>query len=417
MSIRSDIALGAICWINVYRKKYAHKAKEIFSFFINKDRAQALGLLSLDIDRQFTGDEVESVLLFCKKACLSVRDLRRIGEKARLRGCLQDPSERIVHIYPGCHASLLRSPRQGYNQIDGTVPCTAPDSTSRYLVCTNWNNNSAAVDATLFCGLMLDVGRIQLDQINYDLSTLLPGPAAVFRNIIRTPWGLLSQQLRDGLRNGLSKALEEMDPERFARGTAVHVLNVLDVCFCRLPQTSFTQMRCSKCCDGHLKLDNRSEPFRCWKLCLHKTSLALQASLDRICSLQLDWTADSPCSNGSSCNGRRYVGKGFIDRPPLTLLIIIPGGLTKRDDEVVKAFEGFTLAYSQVTRSLTQQYKAVGCVISAGSAHFLCRWMLSDEIFEYNGKRAANCTKVLDNDWFTGLAGDQEVMAIFYRQY
>ncbi len=353
----------------------------------------------------------------------TIAELEELGRQARSRGCLRNDTEKVHEMVEGTFVSILRRVGRGWQDIDGRIPRGEEDDAGRYTVGTNWDRNSCAVDSALFCGLMLDAGRIQIDQLAPSSRGKLGEPALILRRIVASPWGLLTQRQRDELRNVLGDGLDRADADRFRRGRFQDVIEVVQACFHRLPQVSFTEVRASRCCDGHMVVSEGQAAERTAGFYLpgNDGNASVQEMMERILGPK-PTSVSTRCSRQNECTGTCSRFRLVLDRMPPTLLLYLPRPISEKANDVWRLFERLDVAYQDTRGGQTIQYEPVGCVMFVHGNHFVVRWKAKGEddgIIEYDGMSGAEVSVVAN--WWKGLSKRKGktsagVLAMFYRQ-
>jgi hypothetical protein len=325
-------------------------------------------------------------------------------------------------------ASVLRSVRRGWHHVDGTMPQGDEDDRRRYTVGTNWHQNSCAADSVILCAIMLDAGRVQIDQISPSRRASLPVPADVLRQLVARPWGLLSQHQRDGLRDVLVDTLAHTNSELFPRHEFQSVNRLLDVGFDQLPQLSWTEITASVCCDGQLAVADTQKTRRVTGFQLMRK--AEDSSTQDLTNDILGRTRSpdvTPCSLGVKCTGARFRTRLILDRMPPVLLLHLPQPISEEEEAVWKLLEPVDLTYESSRGQKSIRYTPLGCVLMVNWTHFVVRWKAKregrDQIIHYDGMVSAQVSEV--GSWWAGLGnrkgqkGKKQhtgIVAMFYRQ-
>lgn len=69
-----------------------------------------------------------------------------------------------------------------------------------WLALRSYKKDSCDVDTCLFVAMILRLGRVQGDQISFEITSKLPAPAFMLRTLACFPWGTLATKERSGLR-------------------------------------------------------------------------------------------------------------------------------------------------------------------------------------------------------------------------
>ncbi|KIW09644.1 hypothetical protein PV08_12105 [Exophiala spinifera] len=265
--------------------------------------------------------------------------------------------------------------------------------------------------------IILEAGRIQVDQVSSTLFARLPDPAQVVRRINSRLWGTLSSEQRRRMSDVLRRSLYTSDPKMFPAAPALLPLaEVFDQCFTGLAQVSFTKIRTVTCCDGQITVKAGTTPQRENSLYLTRFPL-----IDAVRALfqGSHIPAGHDCSSGPGCTRSRKVRPTVLDRLPPTLVIHIPP-TDEPSARAVELFRNITFTYLKPTGEVSVEYAVVACVMmsgTAGSIHFTVVWNVENESYwEYNGMRADGRLREIDS-WFhiRGRPSAQQVVMMVYR--
>lgn len=336
------------------------------------------------------------------------------------RGCLLEVGEKKLAPLEGYGSTILLLPetKKQWDKVDGTIPHGPNDDACRYRAFTNGNLHSAAVDATLFCAIMLDAGRLQIDQISFGQARQLNNPAALLRTIVRTPWGLLPQEKRDNLRDGLLKELEQYNPNQFATSDCLDIINVLEVCFDGLPQLSSTVIKAGVCCNQKITILSNRNAIRDHMLLIQKGTVHPLQALINLYYCPTTYTSEgssSPCDLGSLCTkqvrGLHYI----LDRSSPSFLLTLSQPISRVEEDIFKGLQGFKLGHywNGLDRDVVL-YETVGCILKRSDNRYLCRWKNGDKILQYDGMESAEVLEFPGGSWYQGC--NTAIVAIFYRQ-
>ncbi len=404
-------ALGVVYWI-------AHNPNEWVFFpalhdtrqLITRSRASRLRILTHDT-------HYDPIILraFSDKTGLSVGQLEQYGKEVRRRGYLHQRDEKRYRYTSDSECSILRSIRDGWDKVDGTMPDTAEDNLIRYIVGPIWSENSCAVDCAIFCGIMLDAGRLQADQITAAAASQLPRSAHCMRRIVWRLWGLLQPAQRSSMRNSLRVCLHEFNKERFPEAPAqLPLAEVFEACFIQLPQLSFTDVQGQQCCDGNITINNRTRPSRTH--CLYATSPPLKKCLQEIFDGRPSPEHRATCSRGPACTRRWSRRRIVLDRLPPTLIVHLPP-VRKTAVEAWALFDDIKLTYQAPLEVRDITYHAVGCVLMSGTAataHFMVVWRARGLFWLYDGMMNAGRVQRVAS-WLDVRTRGLQVIALILR--
>lgn len=363
---------------------------------------------------QDTHVDATSLEDICTKTGLTLRQLEGYGREARRRGYLRKRTERVYEYAQGLSCRVLRGFKEDWMRVDGTLPQQEDDMVQRYLFGSVWAKNSCAVDCALFCGIMLDAGRMQVDQITTEGMSQLPEPAQVLRKVVSREWGLLAQTKRDQMRDVLRYSLHQYDPARFPAAPALLVAtDVLDTCLHSLPQLSYTDIHAVRCCDNELRVSTGATPSRVNNLTVLTPPLQarLQASFDGRPVPNSRFT----CTRGEDCT-RSYTTLSLVlDRMPPTLMIHLPSVSLQQSHEW-GLFDDVSLTYQGPRAEARVRYRAIGCVVRLGVTgvpHFVVVWRIQDHYICYDGLKGGKVRRT--KDWFDGGGRGQRIITLFCR--
>lgn len=376
----------------------------------NYSRANRQGLYLIDIDNTLGCSE--GVERFCKLAKVSEEELRQLGKEAEAIGCLANVSKKELIITPARTEMVTRNIRSGFNRIDGTILSTDEDEAKRYSIMPRWQNNSCAVDVTLFAAIMLNIGRIQIDQLTYKCQNALRVPALMVRATVRTLWGMLDQKTRNRLRNHLAEALEQMDPTKLKQGSYIDIGDILEPCFAGNPQLEFTMVKASVC--GH-EVPLVSEDAGMKRTCsMHIANLnnSLESKLNLIFSLKQS-RGQERC-DAIDCDKRPRRGWVVVDRLPPTLLVILGDTVTEARNKMFGLGKDICFDAMHTKGMMRAKYRMIGCVFRVEENHFVGRWNCEDALVEYDGMVSPSVGELDGMDWYSGMKAEDGVVAAFY---
>lgn len=381
-------------------------------------RARASGLLELDVTTSFAEGNA-AIDVFCNTANITRSKLLDLGRAAQARGCAAHDAEKFVTVSEDVSAWIFRRTRPDWDRVDGTMPQGQGDTDKRYKTCVKWTGNSCAVDSAIFVGLMLDAGRVQVDQISPHRKAQLPPVAAALRAIVATAWGNLTQAQRNSLRKILREELEQLDPDRFAVGDYCDVTEVMLYCFNELPQLSWTYIRASRCTDGALIMPSGERAQR--RLGITYTRQRGNLSVAELMNAYMSWEplTVADCDHNGASSHAHTRGKLVLDRMPPVLYLNFPEPVKREADASLKMFESFEVIYTDTRGQQSIEYEAIGAVFMMNSDHFIVRWVDRDNperIVTYNDMTGPGVVRTTGGDWFKRLNKSAGVLGVFYRQ-
>lgn len=368
------------------------------------------GLYDLD-----TASELVPYLL--SEEGITLADLEEIGQLVQDRG-YQKKLDQQVYPYADQRFTPIQRPiKPGWNEIDGTLCYDDRGSMKRYTLGPPWSNNSCAVDCALYCAIMLDIGRIQIDQVSTRALKELPVPTAVTRFIVQSDWSRNSTTSLAQQRDYLRECLYEYDPARFPVAPKhLPIAEVLRVCL-QSPQMTFTDIGALLCCDRDLRASNKVRPHQ--DNSVYVLGDHIQTYIQELLDLRTterpeDWrcTGNPPCT-------RKDVKKVklVLDRLPPTLMVHTDPqdrGRCNRN----RVFDDLTLRYRRPRTVVTTSYRAVGCVTmsgSGGTSHFKVVWRTPNGFLKYDGLIDEGKAQRIDS-WFPpGRRSTDQVIVIFFR--
>ena len=361
---------------------------------------------------------------------MTVVILQQLGLQAEARGYSSTTAEKEYKMTEDTSLLILRQIRETWHYVDGTVPRGDHDDKLRYNMGPRWFKNSCAIDSALFCAIMLDAGRIQVDQISPAQLACLGQPAGALRRIVSKPWGVLSQTQRDGLRDVLADALTHTDPRRFPRHSPHSIDEVLKICFDRLPQLSFTGVKAHICCNDELTIKGSQSATREIGFYLQRPreNMSVQDVLQSMLSRRAP-KHKIPCDDSGCCTGPRFSIRLILDRMPPILLTYALAPISEKENKTFQLFKRLELIYYTTRGEQTIRYSPLGCVIILDWGHFVVRWRTvedgQEQIIHYDGMTSSKATKV--KGWWAGLGScarstkmgsrsGSGVVAAFYRK-
>jgi hypothetical protein len=289
---------------------------------------------------------------------------------------------------------VYRDITRHWANTDGTQQESPEDTALRFTVFPRWSNNSCAVDSALFVGIMLNAGRSIIDTIS--TVSLTPEqrlhPSSTFRTIMCTPWGTITPDQRDALRDRLAMRLEKYNKTLFPCGSLLAVTEVLETCFNSFANVSFTTIveGVRICCDNVNHYPER----------VHYTDITMlnltgpdESSFQQLLHSYFDahpLNDTSTCSNGANCTRewrRRLVIVDESGRVPPTLLVSFARPISPGQAKKMSVFDRDITIRAQFLHYEDEiSYIVVGCVYRVNGIHFIGRWRVSaSEWVEYDG--------------------------------
>lgn len=319
-----------------------------------------------------------------------------------------------VQLLPPFH------PRK-WRLYDGTLPTSTYEN--RYRSLASWSQNSCALDAILFAGIYSRAAVQQIDGITIDSWRRLSASQKTFREVLRLPWGSLSQNEKDAARDRW-RTVSQTEYKGKSNGTDLkRCVNQLMVeCFGGLPSFSFTAIQARVSCCGSFrpkKLRNVTER-RCNVL---EVLLRNYQTIPEVIQ-GVFWTEDakgSPNSCNSSCKRGSFKTKVVLDRLPPMLAILIGGGVEILKHKQTRPYDDLELQYRTIKSWKKTKFTLDGIIFCVGSNqdHFIGRWQghedLIGQIVHYdsyhNGPEVVRVAS-----WDEGLRPEDRIRVLVYRQ-
>jgi hypothetical protein len=372
-------------------------------------RAASLGVLPQDIY-----PDAFNLRNICDKAKLTLTDLEAYGRVAKGRGYLKKRKEKYYEYRKGSHYTIYRRTEQDWFKIDGTMPQRERDTLSRYTLGPIWKSNSCAIDATIVAAVMLDAGRMQVDQMTVGAVRALPAPTQVVRHIVCREWGLLSHGKRERMRDELRGTLEKFNPDVFATASGLlPVAEVLDICL-KIPQLSLTDIVAARYCDEQLTLSIGTNPSH---VNSYYVSAPIQPNLQALFEDQQYLLPPEDCPLGKQCTFNHMKKTIILDRLPPTLMVHLNGNVDERVSQSEQLFEDVAISYSDPKKEFHMVYRVVGCIMVTGTgsaAHFIVVWRVGHRFLLFDGLQNQGEAIILDG-WFRARAKTARVTTVFLR--
>jgi len=332
------------------------------------------------------------------------------------------PSEKNFQYSEGTVASVLRPVMATWDQLDGTINPSRDDEKQRYRYGPIWSDSSCAVDCAIFVGLMLDVGRIQIDQVSPQDLLKEPVPSFLMRKIVSRHWGQLDDTARSKMRDYLRDELCRFDPASFhppPKGNPV--ADVINTCFHGVPQVSYTSVRVTRHCDGVYMVNNATVPRR--NNCVYIGQVPVGAYVQARFSPTTDQVSgrakDVLCAHDEGiCLHSVTTQLMILDRMPPHLVVHVAGVVDSPSTRSADPYQGITITYldrRHQPRSIS--YRAVGAVLAEDTAlatHFLVVWHLEDEHVLYDGMKNNGRIRRIQGWWDLGIASCR-IVTIFFQ--
>jgi hypothetical protein len=357
--------------------------------------AKDTGVIGLDIDTNFAADASAGLKSFAAAIGVSMSAIRAEGISAISTGTHRWPGKKSASVQgSSTSVNVYRRLTDNWALTDGTREASDEDTAVRFTVFPRWNNNSCAIDCTLFVGIMLNAGRSIVDTLPTTPLTRAQKshPSHAFRSILHVLWGTLDSQQHDALRDRLAARLAIYDSERFTRGNFISVADVLETCFASFASVSFTAMTrgARLCCDGIVQY---SERITCRDITVIHLSHAHEGSFEDIINEYFGPRAlecQSTCSKGQRCTrqwSRRFVIVDDGYRLPPTFIVHLTSTVTPSQATKMSIFDGpVSIRVQFPDLEATRTYIAVGCILLRYNSHFTSRWRVSaHEFVEYDG--------------------------------
>ncbi len=365
----------------------------------------------------------KAVQSFCQRTGATIKILLAFGNTAQQLGVSRDVTEKTNILYGNYYVQLLRSVKKDWNKIDGTVPQDQEDNLRRYTTFLKWKNNSCAEDVAIFVSLMLDAGRVQIDQLSATEVSNIKPLALLMRHIVALPWGLIGQESQEKSRHIFVELLQAEVPNCKA-GAYKCILSVLEECLMGLPQLSFTTIHGSKCCDNQymIKEGMRSVRHTTLNPSLENSRESVQQMLNHIFNAKdlPTTTTDYKCSRGHKCTKAATKMTLVVDRMPPVMAVLFGTDIKRKEGRFRKVFEEMEIQHDTTKGIRTVRYKPIGCVFYISKFHYTARWvgrgLNEGKIVHYDDMAGGNVVCYKTNDWWENIKATQGVVAVFYEQ-
>lgn len=308
----------------------------------------------------------------------------------------------------------LRSLKDNWDTLDGTVWHTPDDQKDRYLVGPRWNSirNTCSVDCAIVAGIAIDALRLQVDQVDTATWNTFSPPLQAFKQLTCNPWGLATADERDRRRDEIFRVLQA-NPADFSgilqAGKFMSVSEIMRVLYRGLPQLTWTEIYVMVCCDD---VTTARVPPTARQLSMLNIALmegqTLAGRINEIFGPVLRTSFDNePCSAGDKCTRDITRRKVILDRLPPVLQVEVNSPIVSKDT-FRRYMSPITIQYVKPSGPATAKYQIQGCIWLQHS-HYVVRWMnkfpgdLGREIGHYDGaENDARFTKCSDS-WLRDL--------------
>jgi len=253
------------------------------------------------------------------------------------------------------------------------MPQDQEDNLRRYTTFLKWKNNSCAEDVAIFVSLMLDAGRVQIDQLSATEVSNIKPLALLMRHIVALPWGLIGQESQEKSRHIFVELLQAEVPNCKA-GAYKCILSILKECLMGLPQLSFTTIHGSKCCDNQymIKEGMRSVRHTTLNPSLENSRESIQQMLNHIFNAKdlPTPTTDYKCSRGHKCTKAATKMSLVVDRMPPVMAVLFGTDIKRKEGRFRKVFEEMEIQHDTTKGIRTVRYKPIGCVFYISKIHY-----------------------------------------------
>jgi hypothetical protein len=134
-------------------------------------------------------------------------------------------------------------------RVDGTQNIMPQEIDKRYRRGPSWKKNSGGLDCFLVAALLLDVGRVQVDQVWEGLLKSASNAGKLLLTTVRKPWGELPPKEIDSLRDILRDQLNDEFKFSFQAGNPLKIEDLVYVFGQAVPQFQATWTTLYSCCD------------------------------------------------------------------------------------------------------------------------------------------------------------------------
>jgi hypothetical protein len=281
------------------------------------------------------------------------------------------------------------------------------DEAQRYNTFTTWHNNSCAYDVLIFCAIKLNVGRVRIDQLNFQSLRALSEPARALRTACLSSWGTIEQDDRDTWRELLRAYTNKSNPQAFPLGQYTDVCTLFEVLLSGTPQIEFTTIRARRNAIGNFKVRRNQHPKRNQAIYLQHIN-SQQTSIE---------AGVHEYFNTTSANNN-HTFKLVLDRLPPVLVIIPRQGITKGDERYRQLFTPLRVIHQtrQPARTSTL-YSPCGSIFHVSDNHFVAAWRsrgIQTDILHYDSMQ--NTRPSTSTSWWPEKAKQKKTKAsiLFY---
>lgn len=333
-------------------------------------RAAALHIPPIDIHASSA-----TISKLCRLAHLSLEDLQKYGEIVRERGYLRKRGLKSYQYTHGRFQDVFRQIPPDWSKIDGTLPQGSEEMERRYQYGPPYSNSSCAIDCVVFVAVMLDLGRVQIDQVCSSMLKNMSGSAYLIYAMVRGPWATLSPAQRSRLRDNLRAAVLKERPSLVSpQSNHLPVGDVLDHCL-QHPQLGWHQVPARFCPTTRHSISPTVMVQRHYSLFVESPPL-----VDALDGYFIDrWEVPGPesaCSD-ADCQERHIRRYVVLDRLPPTLMIHFQEPPTPQTLPLWRLDQPIMIEHTLVTGPEFATYYVVGCIWHEGtgaSSHFTVVW-------------------------------------------
>jgi hypothetical protein len=296
------------------------------------------------------------------------------------------------------------------------MPVSDEDTSTRFSLGPTWAKNSCALDCVLTAAILLNAGRLQIDQLSVVASATLPLIPALVRRIVAKPWGKLPTVQRNTLRDLIRKEMNKINKKSFPMKDMMYLQSTMEEVFKGLPQASFTHVPGRVCDRGvffeasagikrstgvEVGLDSATRPVTKIEASINE-DWGPRSNPDPTKRDQLDCVHDGP-----ACKRPPRRWPIILDRLPPVLIVYTEFAPTRRKNPGYcnSLFEPFTFRHRTVAGEAEAVFKPLGFIVRKNENHFYMRWLIEGSIKEYDGLKSEKFKDKVG--WMSGL-GDRE---------
>ena len=263
-----------------------------------------------------------------------------------------------------------------WDQIDGTVQTSPDDERKRYTAYPRWKDHSCAVDVVIMCAIQTNIGRRQAD---YHLNLSQLGPAQfLLKRIVMQPWGQITQETRDALRDELLDLLSLMDPLTFPHGPSLDVVEVFRQCLLNFPQVTWMELpKTLRCCQTKFSFGKHA----CRNSNMVMTSNDPPRSVESFLRQRYSTTKTLPKDEVSACRRGKRCTLDCVELTvvmgalPPVLSVCLPHAITHQASrDTWKLDETISFEYFRSDGHFRVHYEPVGCIGMVDRNHYTLRW-------------------------------------------